>query len=434
MRNSAGILFGESVWAGIEVVGQATATPAPTQTPVAGITFTVDRTQIQEGECVTFRWNVQNIQAVYFYPQGADWTKYGVPGEGTSVQCPSHTTTYELRVLQRDGSFVIQQLTITVVPSPGAPNIDRFTVEPNQILRGQCVNLRWQVSGNISRVIISRDGTAIWDGAPVSGQIQDCPPGDGRKGYQLEAQGPGGTSRKSEDVTVLAPTAQPTDRPTVVPPTATATPVVIPTATPAPPIINSFTVNPQQIVVNDCVTINWSIGGGTSYIRLLRNGNIILDDAAHSGALPDCLSAAGSYVYRLEARGNGQTESAEQRITVSAASQPTATPSPLVNIQWILTNLDATPPTGTITTIFDNNGKVSGSDGCNNYNGSYTTNGSSITINLGGAATGIACPDPIGSEAQSFLLLLSSATSYSTSGGQLIINNGDLIYTGVQPR
>jgi heat shock protein HslJ len=264
--------------------------------------------------------------------------------------------------------------------------------------------------------------------------MQDCPPGDGRRSYQLEAQGPGGTSRKTQDVTVLVPTAQPTDRPTSVPPTATSTPVVIPTATPAPPVINSFTVNPNQIEVNQCVTVNWSTGGGTSYIRLLRNGNVILDDAAHSGALPDCLNSAGTYTYRLEASGNGQTTSAEQRVTVNAAPQPTATPNPLVNIQWTLTDLDGTPPTGTITTIFDNNGQVSGSDGCNGYNGTYTTNGSSITINLNGVSTGIFCDDPIGSEAQTFLATLSSATSYSVSGGQLTINNGALTYTGIQPR
>ncbi|MBE2223258.1 MAG: transporter substrate-binding domain-containing protein, partial [Anaerolineae bacterium] len=365
MRNPSGVLFGESVWVGIEVVGTATLTPAPTQTPVPGIVFTVNQTQIQAGECVTFSWRTENIQAVFFYPQGADWTRYGVPGVGTSTQCPSHTTTYELRVQQRDGSFVIQQITITVTPVPGAPSIDRFTVEPVQILPGQCVNLQWQVSGNVSRVIVSRDGTAIWNGAPVSGQMQDCPPGTGRRSYQLEAQGPGGTSRKTQDVTVVSPTAQPTNIPTMVPPTATATPVVIPTATPAPPVINSFTVSPNQIEVNQCVTVNWSTGGGTSYVRLLRNGNVILDDAAHSGALPDCLSAAGTYTYRLEASGNGQTKSAEQKVTVNAAPQPTATPNPLINIQWRLTNLNGTPPTSTITTVFDNSGHVSGNDGCN---------------------------------------------------------------------
>jgi ABC-type amino acid transport substrate-binding protein/heat shock protein HslJ len=437
MRNSGGILFGESVWVGIEVVSTATVTPVPTQTPIPGIVFTVNQTRIQEGECVTFSWRVENIQAVYFYPQGADWTRYGVPGISTSTQCPSHTTTYELRVLQRDGTFVIQQITITVTPSPGAPNIDRFTVEPTQILVGQCVNLQWQVSGNVSRVIVSRDGTAIWNGAPVSGQMQDCPPGNGRRSYQLEAQGPGGTSRKTQDVTVLTPTPQPTNQPTVPPPTATSTPVVIPTATPAPPVINSFTVNPNQIQTNECVTVSWSTGGGTTYIRLLRNGNVIMDNAAHSGTLPDCLNSTGTYTYRLEASGNGQTTSKEQKVTVVAAPPPTATPNPLVGITWTVSNLNGVSPTAsTITTLFDNNGQVGGSDGCNSYNGTYNASGGSITISLGGAATGIYCEGDVGSQAQTFLDILSFATSYSISGGALTINsvNGSLTYTGIQPR
>jgi ABC-type amino acid transport substrate-binding protein/heat shock protein HslJ len=432
MRDPSGVLFGESVWVGIEVVGQATATPAPTQTPNPEVSFTVNENNIKEGECVTFAWSVENIQAVYFYPQGADWTKYGVPGQGTSVQCPSYTTTYELRVLKTDNTFIIQQITIYVEPAPSAPNINRFTVEPTQIQRGQCVNLRWEVSGNVSSVNISRGGTSIWQGAPVNGQMQDCPPGDGRITYQLEAQGSGGTSRKTQDVNVVSPTAQPTAQPA----TPTATPVVVPTATPAPPVINSFTVNPSQIETGGCVTANWSTGGGTTYVRLLRNGNVIMDDAPHSGSIPDCLNSAGDFTYRLEASGNGQTVSKQQQVTVAAAPPPTATPNPIVDIQWTLTNLNGTPPTGTITTVFDSDGRLTGNDGCNGYSGSYTATGSSITVSLsGGISTGIVCGDPIDAEAQQFRQILSTATTYSVSGGQLTINGvGNLTYTGIQPR
>ncbi len=424
MRNGDGILFGESIWVGIEVVGPATATPAPTQTPHPQVTFTVDRTNIKEGECVTFSWNVENIQAVYFYPQGVDWTKYGVTGQGGSVQCPSHTTTYELRVLTRENTFILQQITIYVEPAPGAPNINRFTVEPTQILRGQCVTLRWEVAGNISRVAIKRSGTPIWDGAPVNGQMQDCPPGEGRVTYELEATGPGGTSRKTRDINIIVPTTEP--------PTPTATPVVIPTATPAPPTINSFVVNPSQIETGECVNVNWSTGGGTTYVRLLRNGNVIMDDAPHSGTIPDCLSSAGSFVYRLEARGNGQTDSAEQNVRVSAAPPPTATPNPLVGVNWNLTDLNGTVPTGSITTAFDNNGRISGSDGCNVFNGTYTANGNNLTISINGATTGILCGDPIDSEAQTFLQLLVTASSYSISGNELTLNgNGNNTLTYV---
>jgi heat shock protein HslJ len=186
------------------------------------------------------------------------------------------------------------------------------------------------------------------------------------------------------------------------------------------------------------VTINWSTGGGTSYIRLLRNGNVVMDDAAHSGAFPDCLNSAGNYTYRLEASGNGQTTSKEQKVTVVAAPPPTATPNPLVGITWTATELNGTLPAGTtpITTLFDNNGQVGGNDGCNGYSGTYNANGNSITISLSGISTGLICGEPTDSEAQTFMSILSSATSYSISGGILTINgvNGTLTYTGIQPR
>jgi ABC-type amino acid transport substrate-binding protein/heat shock protein HslJ len=430
MRDPAGVLFGESVWVGIEVLGAATATPAPTQTPAPGIEFTVDSTQINEGECVTFTWDVENIQAVYFYPQGENWQNYGVPGQGNSTQCPSHTTTYELRVLKRDGTFEIRQITILVDPNVTAPNINRFTVEPNQILTGQCVNLRWEVSGNVNRVVISRDGTPIWDGAPVAGQMQDCPTGQGRKGYVLEATGAGGTSRQQRDINVIAPTVQP--------PTPTATPVIIPTATPAPPLITAFNATPNNIQTGECVSVNWNTGGGTSYVRLLRNGNVIMDNAPHSGTIPDCLNSAGNYTYRIEASGNGQTVSDQRNVNVTAAPQPTPTANPLVGKNWTLTNLNGAAPAGSITTVFDNNGKVSGNDGCNSYSGTYTADGNNMRINLSGAATGALCGEPIDSQAQAFKATLDQALSYSISGTQLTINafeSSPLVYSAApQPR
>lgn len=433
MRAPSGLLFGESVWVGIEVVGAPTPTPAATQTPSPNINFTVNTTQIQQGQCVTFSWNVNNIQAVFFYPQGEDWRNYGVTGQGTSTQCPSETTTYELRVLKPDGTFEVRQITIFVTPSVTAPNIDRFTVEPAQISVGQCVTLRWEVSGNVGRVVISRDGTPLWDGAPVTGSMQDCPPGEGRRGYVIEATGSGGTSRRQRDVTVVVPTLQPT----AVPPTPT--PVIIPTATPAPPVITSFNVNPQQIQAGGCVSINWGTGGGTTYIRLLRNGSVIMDNAPHNGTIPDCLNAAGAYTYRLEASGNNQTVSNERRVDVSAATPPTPTANPLVDFNWGVTSLNGAVPAGNITSVFDNDGRISGNDGCNNYGGTYVASGSNISITLG-ISTGIMCEEQINEEAAAFREMLSHAQSYSIANNQLTLTgsgpgSGTILYSPLpQPR
>lgn len=93
-----------------------TVTPTPTippqppaSSPPGGLDFTVDRTQIQAGECVTFRWNVTNVKEVYY--RGG-----GVSGENqTRTECPTWTQSYELRVVYRDGTINSKTIKIDVV-------------------------------------------------------------------------------------------------------------------------------------------------------------------------------------------------------------------------------------------------------------------------------------------------------------------------------
>jgi heat shock protein HslJ/uncharacterized protein YraI len=108
-----------------------TAAPVPTATPAPQLSFWADRTSINQGECTTLRWSVENVQAVWVYPQGQDFNQFPRTGQGTEVVCPTTTTTYEMRVLLRDGSTVFRQLTIAVaalaltatpVPPPPAPD------------------------------------------------------------------------------------------------------------------------------------------------------------------------------------------------------------------------------------------------------------------------------------------------------------------------
>ena len=217
MSNAKGVPFGERVWVGIQVPG----TPVPTQTPVAGIVFTVDRTVINAGECVNFSWNVQNVNAVYFYPNGADYRQYGVAGQGSQQVCPAQTTTYNLRVDMRDGSTQIRQITITVNPVAGVPTISQFTSNPqNQATAGQCIVFQWQVQGQVDRVAFVRNGAPLWDFAPVSGSTQDCPPA-GNYTYELQAFGPGGMVKQQLGMNVVQSGQPP-------PPTA------VPLPTPAP--------------------------------------------------------------------------------------------------------------------------------------------------------------------------------------------------------
>jgi hypothetical protein len=65
--------LGQRLPVSIRVAAVPAVTPAPTQTPVAGILFTVDRTNIRAGECVEFYWKVDNVKEVYFYLEGEFW-------------------------------------------------------------------------------------------------------------------------------------------------------------------------------------------------------------------------------------------------------------------------------------------------------------------------------------------------------------------------
>jgi len=317
MVTSKNISFGENIYAGIRVPAAATATPVPTQTPATGIGFTVDRSTIKAGECATLSWNVQNVRAVYFYPDGADWQKYGVAGQANSVQCPGQTTTFDLRVIRLDNSTDVRQITIYVAQS-SAPVIAFYAVNPSQIAPGQPVTLQWDIQGAVTKVSIARGGqyggAIIWDGAPTRGNMTDYPPGTGAMPYVIEATGPGGVARQQRDVNIVV-------QPTVRPPTAT--PQIPPTPVPAPPIIEVFAVQPERIESGQCVTIRWTLGGGGQYIRLTRNGAAVLDRGGPNGQLQDCLAEPVTFVYRLEAFNQvGMSTAQERTVTVQTPPLP----------------------------------------------------------------------------------------------------------------
>jgi heat shock protein HslJ/uncharacterized protein YraI len=97
-----------------------TLTPVPAATPQPVLQFFASNTVLNQGECTTLSWNVENIQAVWVYPVGQPYTQFPVTGQGSQQVCPQQTTTYEMRVLLRDGTVQTQQITIQVV-SPSNP-------------------------------------------------------------------------------------------------------------------------------------------------------------------------------------------------------------------------------------------------------------------------------------------------------------------------
>jgi hypothetical protein len=191
---------------------------------------------------------VQNVAGVWFFPAGAAWQNYGVPGVSSQQQCPQQTTTYYLRVQFNDGSVQQPSIVITVNPaSGGGPVITQFNVNPSQITAGQCVSVQWVVQGQVSRVAILSNGTVRWDGAPASGNWQDCPQAPGTVQYTIQAFGPDGQMvQTSRDVSVGSSGSQ-------------------------PPVINSFTADSYSVQYPGIITIRWDVGGGATRIEINRN-------------------------------------------------------------------------------------------------------------------------------------------------------------------
>jgi heat shock protein HslJ len=274
---------------------------------------------------------------------------------------------------------------------------------------GQCVDIRWNVQGEVDRVTILANGVDLWDGAPVTGNLQDCPPGPGSVTYGVEAVGPGGTSRQQQTISVTDP--------------ATATP--IPTSAPDLPIIYSFSVSPSQIADGECVGISWNVGGGATYVTILRNGATVIDDAGFAGQQQDCLANEGSYVYRLEAYNiAGQSDFRESSVDVTGPEPPE---NPLAGTRWSATFVNGAPVlAGTaLTANFGADGSLNGSSGCNSYSGSYSVDGSSLSVSPT-IGTGVICPEPDGIMEQegSFLTTMSSTAAFSMEGGQLYLLSG----------
>jgi len=83
------------------------------------------------------------------------------------------------------------------------------------------------------------------------------------------------------------------------------------------------------------------------------------------------------------------------------------------------------PIAGTqLTAVFTEDGKVSGSAGCNQYNGSYTLDGDKISIGPL-ATTKMACEEPIMAQEQAFLAAMQSAATVSVEAGKPVLRSAD---------
>jgi len=78
----------------------------------------------------------------------------------------------------------------------------------------------------------------------------------------------------------------------------------------------------------------------------------------------------------------------------------------------------------TVTAVFSADGKLSGNDGCNNYNGTYTLDGDKITIGPI-ATTRMACEQAIMDQETAYLNALAKAATYTLGKDSLELRDVD---------
>jgi hypothetical protein len=219
MRKSTGLYFGERLYAGFEVIGAATSTPAP-ESPVI-YSFILKPRNIAEGQCVTLSWHFggSNLVKSRIF-RSADVILIDMPLSGSFTDCPPGTGIVEYRLIidsQSAGSAVaLQAVNIipntqpTPTPQPTEeppPVIHSFDTDLNEIQVGQCVNLSWEFSGtSLVGSQLTRNGEVIGSDLPPTGTQQDCPPQAGQTEYHLKVDSEfSGSVQQSLFVNVLSP-------------------------------------------------------------------------------------------------------------------------------------------------------------------------------------------------------------------------------------
>jgi heat shock protein HslJ len=102
----------------------------------------------------------------------------------------------------------------------------------------------------------------------------------------------------------------------------------------------------------------------------------------------------------------------------SGASAPT-----LGGTSWTVSSVGGQPTIegNQPTILFAADGAVSGTSGCNQYNGSFTTDGGGITFSPM-ATTRMACEGPASEQEATFLPALQGATAWSIADGNLTLS------------
>lgn len=209
------------------------------------------------------------------------------------------------------------------------------------------------------------------------------------------------------------------------PPTPTPVATATATATPAPEI--SFTASRTTINAGEKTTLNWSVENIVAVYMYPVGDNFA--DYPVTGQGSKEVQPYITTTYELLTFNPDNTTSAE-RVEITVISG-------LTTGRWVLQSYSApgigstTPLPGTeLTARFGTDGSLSGSGGCNNYNGGFMAFDQTLRIsNLSSSQALCTSPEGIMEQEATFLGLMNQSSKMKISAGQLEVfdSNGNRI-------
>jgi len=112
-------------------------------------------------------------------------------------------------------------------------------------------------------------------------------------------------------------------------------------------------------------------------------------------------------------------------ILLLAACSTSGSSQDLTGNIWLLSELNGRAPiTGTtITAEFDEEGRVAGSSGCNNYSTSYIVDGNQLTFSEPMASTMMACPELLMEQERNYTQALADTAEFEIINDELILKD-----------
>jgi hypothetical protein len=124
------------------------------------LSFEASARKVRRGESVTFHWETEGTERVFFGPRiGLDKPTLAAAG-GSQRQTPRQSTTYFLVAMGANGSKIERDITVQVEAPSSKPVIDVFEADRTELIVGQKkpATVKWRVRGARKVLIVLING------------------------------------------------------------------------------------------------------------------------------------------------------------------------------------------------------------------------------------------------------------------------------------